>query len=146
MSKHLTGGGQATVGCGDGVSMEDIKLIGKVLAVLGTIFLFAFRWWRKRRERNPKACKTFEVFVGGALAVLLILVQMANWTEVANDAIGDIACQQVVGIVNGRLMLWEANGESVRDAGTLEKAGIRCPDGGTFSIENGAIRCSKHHR
>ena len=145
MSKHMTGGGQATVGSsGDGLSIEQIKMFGKILAVLGTVFLFAFRGWRKRREKSPKVCKTIEVSIGATFALLLVLFQMANWAGTPVDDIAYTACRNVVVRVNRPLAGFEASGGHFQDASALAKAGIICPAGGTFTIENGRVLCSKH--
>ena len=143
----------------------DKALIAIVIAVAAAIF-FAVKWLLKKRKEDPPLFKKTMMWGGSACAGFLVLGQFAGCNNVS-DQVAETAEHQCQAVRNefheyrnmgkdwlARVELSGGGGklrEAMTDIAALEKAGVKCPDGGTYSLKDQDglgkyLVCSKHKK
>lgn len=122
-----------------------------LLAVCFAIF-FGIRWFLRLRTENPARFERLAARGGIVLAVIVVLgtwIGNAGARGVADSDVSAV-CDAIRGAYNQRIFDAEACGipskrwKSPESLKTLAEAGMKCPGGGTYSVENGTLVCSKH--
>lgn len=116
-----------------------------ILIAVATAIFFGVKWLLRKRKEDPPLFKKIMMWGGSVCAVFLVFGQLAGCGNVSakvKDA-AEVQCQSV-------RIAWGHKqygiGEAAKDIPALEKAGMKCPDGGTYSIKDGTLVCSKHKK
>ena len=123
------------------------KAVIAILVAIATAIFFVVKWLLLKRKEDPPLFKKVMMWSGAVCAVFLVLTLLGSG-DAFSASIESIAVRQCHAVeleFMQRNSVLEAQGDRLaEDGAALEKAGVKCPAGGTYLIEDGQLVCSKH--
>ena len=119
------------------------KAAWAVIIAVATAIFFGVKWLLKKRREDPPLFKKIMMWSGSVCAAMMVMGQFAGCANVADKVrhTAEVQCQSIRSEWGFKQY---GIGEAAKDIAALEKAGMRCPDGGAYSIKDGELVCSKH--